>query len=107
MLRRKLQDWFSGFSIYHKRLKLTDLTIGQEVMVMQRVNFWGKTDYEFTGIIIAATEDTVIIRNKDGLVSGIGQGLTAPASMFGLIDDSESFMFLLEPTIHNRLNVYL
>lgn len=107
MLRRKLQDWMSSFSIYHKRLKLTDLTIDQEVMVMQRVNFWGKTSYEFTGVVMNTAEDMVVIRDKRESELGIGQGIVDPASKLGLIDGNESITFLLEPTLQNRLNVHL
>jgi len=108
MLRRKLQDWTSTFSAYHNRLKLSDLSAGMEVMVMHRINFWGKTSYEFTGVIVSATEDTVIIRDPQQLPSGLNQGIVVPAAKLGLIDDRESITFVLRPTLQNRWShVYL
>jgi hypothetical protein len=108
MLRRKLQDWMSTFSAYHDRLKLADLSAGMEVMVMHRVNFWGKTSYEFTGVIVSATEDVVFIRDPQRSPSGLGQGIAVPAVELGLIDNHESITFVLRPTLQNRLNhVYL
>lgn len=97
----------SSFSIYHKRLKLTDLRVNQEVMVMRRVNGWGKTAYEFTGIVVDASKDMVVIRDKHGSDVGPGHAIVDPASKLGLVDDSESITFLLEPTFQNFLNVHL
>jgi hypothetical protein len=104
MLRRKLQDWMSTFSAYHDRLKLTDLTIDMQVMVMRRVNFWGKTSYEFTGNVVCASKDMVIIRDTRSASSDLNQEIAVSAAELGLINDRESIAFILKPTLQNRLS---
>ena len=109
MLLRKLQDLSLKISAYHNRLRLEDLRPDMQVMVMKQVSYWGKSHYDFMGVVVAISEEIVMIDDKNRAERGaLSQRLSVPPSMLGLIPDTPSSIFFLAPTWQNRLiHIYL
>lgn len=107
MLIRKLHDFVFKFSAYNNRLTLEDVEPGMHVLVMYLASPWGKSLYDFTGVIVSVDENQVVIQDRKRAVTGRhSEEITNPPADLGLINggDTQSTTFLLRANWQNHLS---